>query len=90
VSRTIFVANLPYSTDDQELKELFQGAGPVESARIAYDRGTQRHRGFGFVVMETEEAHDRAVATFSGYRFKGRDLVVNEARPRHAASNTRR
>jgi cold-inducible RNA-binding protein len=85
MARTIFVANLPYTTDELELRSLFETVGGVESARIAYDRGTQRHRGFGFVVMRNDADHDRAIERFTGYRHQGRKLVVNEARPREAS-----
>lgn len=85
MARTIFIANLPYTTDEAELRALFETVGSVESARIAYDRGTQRHRGFGFVVMREDTDHDRAIERFSGFRHQGRELVVNEARPRESS-----
>jgi RNA recognition motif-containing protein len=82
MAKTIFIANLSFTTDEPELRALFEAAGRVESVRIAYDKGTQRHRGFGFVVMENDAGHERAIGTFAGYRHHGRELVVNEARAR--------
>jgi RNA recognition motif-containing protein len=87
MARTIFVANLPYTIDEPALRTLFETVGRVETARIAYDRGTQRHRGFGFVVMESDDEHERAIQAFAGHRLQGRELVVNEARPREAAGH---
>jgi cold-inducible RNA-binding protein len=90
MTKTIFVGNLPYSVDEDELRSLFESAGSVVSVRIAYDRTTQRPRGFAFVEMEGDEAYGRAIQAFSGYRFKGRDLVVNEARARETGVTSRR
>lgn len=84
MSRTIYVGNLPFSTDEPELQALFETIGGVQSTRIALDRETQRPRGFGFVVMRNDADHERAIERFNGHQHRGRTLVVNEARPREA------
>jgi len=67
---------------ENDLEELFSGAGTVESANIITDRDTGRSRGFGFVEMSSAEEANNAIAEFNGTEFGGRDLVVNEAKPR--------
>lgn len=77
--KTIFVGNLPYSSSEEDVSELFSQHGSVHSAKIIYDRETGRSRGFGFVEMEDNEA-DGAMESLDGYTFGGRPLRVNEAR----------
>lgn len=78
----IYVANVPYSVRDEELRDLFAQYGEVTSAKIIMDKATNRSRGFGFVEMSDPEAGRKAIAGTNGLSFHGRDLVVNEARPR--------
>ncbi|MCB0794167.1 MAG: RNA-binding protein [Flavobacteriales bacterium] len=78
----IYVANVPYSVRDEDLRELFEAYGEVSSAKIIMDRVTNRSRGFGFVEMANDEAARNAIEQTNGKSFHGRDLVVNEARPR--------
>ena len=78
----IYVANVPYSVKDQDLRELFEPYGEVTSAKIIMDKATNRSRGFGFVEMSDENAGRQAIEATNGKNFHGRDLVVNEARPR--------
>ncbi len=78
----IYVANVPYSVKDQDLHELFAPFGEVTSAKIIMDKATNRSRGFGFVEMADDEAGRAAIEGTNGKNFHGRDLVVNEARPR--------
>ncbi|HNR54712.1 MAG TPA: RNA-binding protein [Flavobacteriales bacterium] len=78
----IYVANVPYSVKDQDLHELFAPFGEVTSAKIIMDRATNRSRGFGFVEMADDDAGRAAIEGTNGKNFHGRDLVVNEARPR--------
>lgn len=78
----IYVANVPYSVKDQDLHELFSPFGEVTSAKIIMDRATNRSRGFGFVEMADEAQGRAAIEGTNGKNFHGRDLVVNEARPR--------
>jgi len=77
----LYVGNLPFSTSDQELQELFAQQGSVVSAKVMTDRYTGRSRGFGFVEMSTCEEAQQAISAFHGSELGGRALVVNEARP---------
>ncbi len=77
----IYVGNLPFSTTNVDLEELFSEYGPVHSASVIMDRDTGRSRGFGFVEMP-DEAGRKAIADLNGSDFGGRPLTVNEARPR--------
>lgn len=78
----LYVGNLSFQTNNDDLKQLFSQAGTVESASIVEDRDTGRSRGFGFVEMSTKEEGEAAIAQFNGQEFAGRALTVNEARPR--------
>jgi RNA recognition motif-containing protein len=78
----IYVANIAYSAQDQDLRELFEAYGEVTSAKIIMDKATNRSRGFGFVEMSNDESGRAAIEGTNGVAFHGRDLVVNEARPR--------
>jgi cold-inducible RNA-binding protein len=78
----LYVGNLPFQTTSDDLREHFAQAGNVESAQIVEDRMTGRSRGFGFVEMTTPEEAAAAIEQFNGKDFKGRNLTVNEARPR--------
>jgi RNA recognition motif-containing protein len=78
----IFVGNLAFTTTEQDLRQLFEPYGTVETIRIMTDRDTGRARGFGFVEMpDSREAQD-AIAGLNGTSWAGRVLTVNEARPR--------
>lgn len=78
----IYVGNLPFRTDSEELRSLFAGHGEVESAQVITDRDTGRSRGFGFVVMPNDEEARAAIEALNGTDMGGRPLTVNEARPR--------
>ena len=78
----IYVANIAYSVRDQDLRELFEAYGEVTSAKIIMDKATNRSRGFGFVEMVDDNAGRQGIEGTNGKNFQGRDLVVNEARPR--------
>jgi cold-inducible RNA-binding protein len=78
----LYVGNLPYSTTDQELTELFSRAGAVDNVRVMRDMATGRARGFAFVQMATDEDAQKAITEFHEYQMDGRALVVNEARPK--------
>ena len=82
----LFVGNLSFRTTSDELRDLFSQAGTVESASVIEDRETGRSRGFGFVEMATQEHATAAVEQFNGKDFGGRNLTVNEARPREDRS----
>lgn len=83
----LYVGNLPYTTTDDDLKELFAPYGTVVSATVITDRDSGRSKGFGFVEMETEEEAKAAIEALNGKDFGGRNLVVNEARPREERSD---
>jgi RNA recognition motif-containing protein len=78
----LYVGNLSFQTSSEDLQELFSQAGTVESASVVEDRETGRSRGFGFVEMATNEEGQAAIQQFNGKEFGGRNLTVNEARPR--------
>ncbi len=81
MTKTLYVGNLPWSTTEEELAQAFAPHCEVKSCRIITDRETSRSRGFGFVEVGDEDA-ERAIAAMNGTQLGGRDLVVNEARPR--------
>lgn len=81
MSAKLFVGNLSYQATEEDLRELFQQAGTVESVRIITDQFTGRPRGFGFVEMSTKEEAEHAIEQLNGRLFRDRNLVVNEARP---------
>jgi RNA recognition motif-containing protein len=78
----LYVGNLSFRTTQEDLRDLFAQAGTVESASIIEDRETGRSRGFGFVEMATQEDAQAAIEQFNGKEINGRNLTVNEARPR--------
>ncbi len=82
MSTKLFVGNLSFRTTSDELRELFSQAGAVESASVVEDRDTGRSRGFGFVEMTNPDEATAAIEQFNGKDFGGRNLTVNEARPR--------
>jgi RNA recognition motif-containing protein len=77
----IFVGNLPHSTTDDQLRELFVQFGPPDSVKVITDRDTGRSKGFGFVEYANAE-HAQAAMSLNGKDFGGRALTVNEARPK--------
>ena len=91
----LYVGNLSFNTTEQGLESMFAEHGPVQSAALVMDRDTGRPRGFGFVEM-SDDAARTAMAALNGKSVDGRDLTVNEARPRgegaggRAASTGRR
>src|ERR1700688_2320351 len=82
MGRRLYVGNLPYTTGEAELQELFGRAGTVESVRVMRDAATGRARGFAFVEMATDEEAQEAATEFNQYQLGGRALTVNEARPK--------
>lgn len=77
----LFVGNLSFQATEEDLRELFQQSGTVESVRIVTDQFTGRPRGFGFVEMSTKEEATKAIEMLNGRLFRDRNLVVDEARP---------
>jgi RNA recognition motif-containing protein len=82
MGKRLYVGNLTYDVNDQELSGLFAQFGSVESAQVIQDRETGRSKGFGFVEMANASEADAAIAALNGKDHKGRALTVNEARPR--------
>src|SRR3954462_6618995 len=80
VAKKLYVGNLTYDTSEDNLVELFSEYGEVLSAQIIIDRDTNRSKGFGFVEMA--DGADEAASALNGQDYRGRNLTVNEARPR--------
>ncbi len=78
----IYVANIPFKVHEDELGELFAAYGEVTSAKIIFDKLTNRSRGFGFVEMAVEEEGHKAIEALNGTDFQGKEIAVSEARPR--------
>jgi len=78
----IYVANIPFKATEDELKGLFEEYGEVSSTKIILDKFTQRSRGFGFIEMSDDAAARQAITSLNGADFMGKNLVVNEARPK--------
>jgi cold-inducible RNA-binding protein len=82
MGKNVYVGNLPHSVGEAELKELFEQKGNVESVTIIRDNDTGRSRGFAFVDMSTEEDARKAIEGLNAFSLEGRNLTVNEARPK--------
>ncbi len=82
MARKLYVGNLPYDTDEQALQSLFAGAGTVDSVSVMRDMATGRARGFAFVEMASDEDAQKAISMLNDKDFGGRNLMVNEARPK--------
>ena len=83
VSTKLFVGSLPWSINDEELKETFEKHGSVVSAKVITDRDTRRSRGFGFVEMESSSDANNAIKALNNSELDGRNIVVNEAKSRN-------
>ena len=88
MSKKLYVGNLSYSVDNRELESLFASHGSVTSANVITDRDTGRSKGFGFVEMDTEQQASAAISALHGKDVDGRNLTVNEARPREERSGS--
>ena len=82
MGRKLYVGNLSYDVTDSGLEQLFAAYGTVESAQVIMDRDTGRSKGFGFVEMKTDQEAQAAIAALNGKDSGGRQLTVNEAKPR--------
>jgi len=78
----LFVGSLSFNTDNDQLKQLFEAFGTVESATVIIDRDTNRSKGFGFVEMSTDQEAQAAIDGLNGKEVDGRTIVVNIARPK--------
>ena len=79
----IYVGNLPYSVTEQDLRELFESCGEVSSANVIIDKFTKRSKGFGFIEMPSQDEAMEAIDKINDQDFQGRNLKVNEAKPRN-------
>ncbi|NOZ20494.1 MAG: RNA-binding protein [Planctomycetes bacterium] len=82
MTSNIYVGSLSYQTTEDELRQLFEQFGEVSSAKVITDRDTGRSKGFGFVEMATQEAAEEAIKQLNGTDLGGRNIVVNQARPK--------
>lgn len=82
MSKKLYVGNLAYSVDNKALEAMFAPHGSVESASVIMDRETGRSKGFGFVEMGSDSQAQAAISALHGKSIEGRNLTVNEARPR--------
>lgn len=90
MANKLYVGNLNYQTEQENLRSLFTQFGEVVSATILTDRDTGRSRGFGFVEMADEDSASAAIQGLNGTEFEGRTLKVNEARERSDRGPDRR
>jgi cold-inducible RNA-binding protein len=82
MGRKLYVGNLPYSASEQDLQDLFSQAGAVDTVNVMRDMATGRARGFAFVEMGSDADAQKAIDQFNNTDFGGRNLTVNEARPK--------
>ena len=82
MGRKLYVGNLPYETGETELQELFAKAGTVETVKVMRDMATGRARGFAFVEMSSDDDAQKAISMLNNHELGGRNLTVNEARPK--------
>lgn len=82
MAKKLYVGNLPYTIQDQDLEDLFAQYGNVVSANVIMDRTTGRSKGFGFVEMQEDNDAEGAIHALDGKEFEGRTLTVSEAKPR--------
>lgn len=85
----LYVGNLAYSVTNDDLEALFSQAGKVDSATVVVDKFSGQSRGFGFVEMADSNEAAKAIEEFNDAELKGRNIRVNEARPREAGSGPR-
>jgi RNA recognition motif-containing protein len=82
MSMKLYVGNLSFNTTSGDLEQAFGEFGTVESANVIEDRDTGRSRGFGFIEMSSKEEGRQAISAMNGKEVDGRELIVNEAKPR--------
>lgn len=86
MSTKLYVGNISFNTSNTELEEMFGKVGTVLSSNIIEDRETGRSRGFAFVEMSSQEEAQKAISSLNGKEIDGRELLVNEAKPRENRS----
>lgn len=82
MGRKLYVGNLPYSVTQETLQETFSACGEVDSVNLIIDRDTGQSKGFGFVEMSTDSEAQKAIQELNGTSLEGRDMKVNEAKPK--------
>jgi RNA recognition motif-containing protein len=82
MGRKLYVGNLPYSATEQSLREAFAASGTVDSVSLITDRDTGQSKGFGFIEMSTDQEAQTATKAMNGAMLDGRQIKVNEAKPR--------
>lgn len=87
--KKIFVGNIPFSTTEEELVNLFSEYGTISEAALIVDRFNGRSKGIAFITFETEEEAKAAIEAMNGFEIEGRELVVNVARPKVPRNNNR-
>jgi len=83
----LYVGNLSFNTSTNELETMFGTVGSVQSVNLIEDHETGRSRGFAFVEMSSKEEADKAISTLNGKEIEGREIIVNEAKPRENRAN---
>jgi RNA recognition motif-containing protein len=86
LAKKLYVGNLSYDINKNDLEQMFAAHGTVTSAQVITDRETQRSKGFGFVEMSSDQEAEAAIAALNGNSIDGRALTVNEARPQEGRS----
>ena len=82
MGKKLYVGNLTYGVTDSDLQRMFEAHGTVQSAQVIMDRDTGRSKGFGFVEMGSDQEAQAAITALNGKEMDGRNLTVNEARPK--------
>ena len=89
MGRKLYVGNLPYSATEQSLREAFAASGTVDSVSLITDRDTGQSKGFAFVEMASDSEAQAATQAMNGKMFDGRQIKVNEAKPRENRGGNR-
>ncbi|HET9493960.1 MAG TPA: RNA-binding protein [Chloroflexia bacterium] len=89
MAKKLYVGNLPYTTTEQELRDMFSQVGEIADLAVITDRYTGQSKGFAFVEMASDDAAQEAISRFDGQMLGNRAMVVNEARPREDRGDRR-
>ncbi len=87
MGRKLYVGNLPHSANQQTLQDTFSQCGTVDSVNVITDRDTGQSRGFGFVEMSSDSEAQKAIQELNGSSLDGREIIVNEAKPKAPRDN---
>jgi RNA recognition motif-containing protein len=87
MGRKLYVGNLPYSANQQTLQDTFSQCGTVESVNVIMDRDTGQSKGFAFVEMSSDSEAQKAIQELNGSSLDGREIKVNEAKPKAPRDN---